>query len=36
MGLGWDLCVGLLYEYRFAVLITIDIGINPGSNVEIF
>ena len=21
MGLGWDLCVGLLYEHRFAVLI---------------
>ena len=20
MGLGWDLCVGLLYEHRFAVL----------------
>ena len=20
-GLGWDLCVGLLYEHRFAVLI---------------
>ena len=22
LGLGWDLCVGLLYEHRFAVLIT--------------
>ena len=21
IGLGWDLCVGLLYEHRFAVLI---------------
>ena len=21
LGLGWDLCVGLLYEHRFAVLI---------------
>ena len=21
VGLGWDLCVGLLYEHRFAVLI---------------
>ena len=21
-GMGWDLCVGLLYEHRFAVLIT--------------
>ena len=21
-GLGWDLCVGLLYEHRFAMLIT--------------
>ena len=20
LGLGWDLCVGLLYEHRFAVL----------------
>ena len=22
MGMGWDLCVGLLYEHRFAMLIT--------------
>ena len=21
MGMGWDLCVGLLYEHRFAMLI---------------
>ena len=27
LGLGWDLCVGLLYEHRFAVLITIEIKV---------
>ena len=24
-GMGWDLCVGLLYEHRFAVLINVQI-----------
>ena len=25
LGLGWDLCVGLLYEHRFAVLISVKL-----------
>ena len=32
--MGWDLCVGLLYEHRFAVLIII-IGIINGSGGQL-
>ena len=25
LGLGWDLCAGLFYEHRFAMLISVEI-----------
>ena len=30
---GWDLCVGLLYEHRFAVLIIVIIGLITNSKI---
>ena len=27
-GMGWDLCAGLFYEHRFAMLIKVDINMN--------
>ena len=32
MGLGWDLCAGLLYEHRFAMLKSKDRFYVPGSS----
>ena len=29
-GMGWDLCAGLFYEHRFAMLIIIKQEVNTG------
>merc|ERR1711895_278609 len=31
--MGWDLCVGLLYEHRFAVLIIDDLRVLSGKQI---